>query len=131
MLFTQFYSPAPVSSASRAGLMTGCYPVRVGVPSVIAATSKSGLSPEIPVIPEMLKKIGYATAMVGKWHLGSALQYMPFRRGFDQFFGLPYSNDMWPYGHEVKRGEIPSRKTEKVGELTLMENETPVRDKNA
>nr|WP_262894347.1 sulfatase [Alistipes senegalensis] len=128
MLFTQFYSPAPVSSASRAGLMTGCYPVRVGVPSVIAATSKSGLSPEIPVIPEMLKKIGYATAMVEKWHLGSALQYMPFRRGFDQFFGLPYSNDMWPYGHEVKRGEIPSRKTEKVGELTLMENETPVRE---
>lgn len=108
MLFTQYYAPSPVSSASRAGMMTGCYPTRVGIGGVLPATSRQGLSPDELIIPEMLKKQGYATGMVGKWHLGSSPEFMPMNRGFDEYLGLPYSNDMWPYGHTTKRGETPS-----------------------
>ncbi|MBV5343300.1 sulfatase-like hydrolase/transferase, partial [bacterium] len=84
---------------SRAALLTGCYPVRVGITSVLDPTNSTkllGINPDEQLIPELLKPLGYATACVGKWHLGHAKVFLPPNHGFDEFFGLPYSNDMSP-----------------------------------
>jgi arylsulfatase A len=97
--FNDFYSCSPVSSASRASLMTGCYPQRVGVMGVIGAGSNSGLNPEHVTIAEVLKSVGYATAAVGKWHLGDMQKFLPTNQGFDSYYGIPYSNDMFPSRH--------------------------------
>lgn len=94
--FTNFYSSSPVCSASRASLLTGCYPQRVGIPGVLSASSAQGLKPEHVTIAEVLKSAGYATAAVGKWHLGDQAQYLPTNQGFDSYYGIPYSNDMFP-----------------------------------
>ncbi len=93
--FTDFYAASPACSPSRASLLTGCYPTRVGVPQVLNPDSPTGLNTAETTIPELLKPLGYATACVGKWHLG-VNNLMPLAHGFDTFFGLPYSNDMWP-----------------------------------
>lgn len=93
--FTDFYVGSPGCSPSRASLLTGCYPTRVSVPQVLGPESKTGLNREETNLANMLKRRGYATACVGKWHLGVG-NLMPTRQGFDKFFGLPYSNDMWP-----------------------------------
>ncbi|MFB3825784.1 MAG: sulfatase [Bryobacteraceae bacterium] len=92
--FTQFYSAAPLCSPSRAALMTGRYPVRSGINFVLFPDSEGGLPDSEVTIPEILKKRGYATGMVGKWHLGHLPKYLPTRHGFDSYFGIPYSNDM-------------------------------------
>ena len=92
--FTDFYSASSVCSPSRAALLTGCYPPRVGVPGVLWPNLDGGLPPEEVTIAEMLKEKGYATACIGKWHLGDQPQYLPTTQGFDQYFGLPFSNDM-------------------------------------
>ena len=94
IFMSQFYSPSAVSSASRAGLLTGCYPNRIGIFGALSPNSKVGLNPKELNIASMLKSVGYKTAMIGKWHLGDAPQFMPINQGFDEFFGLPYSNDM-------------------------------------
>jgi arylsulfatase A-like enzyme len=94
--FTDFYSAGNVCSPSRAALMTGSYPVRVGMTWVLGPGSSVGLNLEEVTIAEMLKSIGYATAAVGKWHLGDDKAFLPTRQGFDEYFGLPYSNDMSP-----------------------------------
>ena len=99
MKFTDFYAASPVCSASRAALLTGCYPQRVGVPGVISAGANQGLNPKNTTIAETLKSVGYATAAVGKWHLGDQPQYLPTNQGFDSFYGIPYSNDMYPSKH--------------------------------
>jgi len=96
MRFTDFYAMSPGCSPSRAALLTGCYPQRVSIPQVLGPDSKIGLNPAETTIAEMLKEQGYATAMYGKWHLGVTTPLMPLNHGFDEFFGLPYSNDMWP-----------------------------------
>ncbi len=94
-VFTSFYVASPVCSASRAALMTGCYPARVGITKpVFFPTDKWGLHPEETTIADMLKSAGYATACVGKWHLGHHKEFLPTRQGFDSYFGIPYSNDM-------------------------------------
>lgn len=100
MRFTNFYAAQAICSASRAGILTGCYPNRIGIPGAIFPDSKVGLNSAEETLPEVLKKKGYATSMVGKWHLGEAKEFLPLQHGFDKFFGLPYSNDMWsvPYG---------------------------------
>lgn len=92
--FTDFYSASAVCSPSRAALLTGCYPLRVGVPVVLWPASKTGLSNSEVTIADMLKEQGYATACIGKWHLGDQPEFLPNKQGFDFYFGIPYSNDM-------------------------------------
>ncbi|OHB63786.1 MAG: arylsulfatase [Planctomycetes bacterium RBG_13_62_9] len=96
MRFTDFYAASSVCTPSRAALMTGCYPQRVGLPQVLGPNAKIGISDEEVTIAQMLKPLGYATACYGKWHLGHLPQFLPTHHGFDEYFGLPYSNDMWP-----------------------------------
>jgi arylsulfatase A len=94
--FTQFYAGNNVCSPSRAALLTGCYATRVGVPGVLWPTDTTGLSLASPTIAEVLKPAGYSTMCAGKWHVGSAAQFMPRSRGFDHYYGIPYSSDMAP-----------------------------------
>ena len=93
---TRFYSASPVCSPSRAALLTGRYPVRTGVVNVLMPSEKKGLSPTERTIPRVLKERGYRTAAIGKWHLGSQKGFLPCDHGFDEFYGVPYSNDMNP-----------------------------------
>ncbi len=94
--FTDFYAAAASCTPSRAALVTGCYPSRVGLPNVLDHTANIGLHEDETTIAEVLKSRGYATACYGKWHLGHHSKFLPTRHGFDEYFGLPYSNDMWP-----------------------------------
>ena len=96
MRFTNFYDAQAVCSASRSALLTGCYPTRIGISGALDHNSKIALNPEEETIAELLKTKGYKTAIIGKWHLGNKPPYLPLQNGFDEFFGLPYSNDMWP-----------------------------------
>ena len=114
LIFTHFYSPQAVCSASRAGLLTGTYPNRLGLAGALSHASKVGISDQEETMAEMLKKKGYATAIYGKWHLGFQPQFLPTRHGFDEFYGIPYSNDMWPY-HPERPDAFP--------DLPLYENE--------
>ncbi len=94
--FTSFYT-APFCGASRAALMTGCYAPRVSLSFNHGPKSVTGIHPDEITIAELLHKQGYATMHIGKWHLGDHPQFLPTRHGFDRYFGLPYSNDMWPF----------------------------------
>ena len=95
-LLTQYYAPQAVCSASRAGILTGCYPNRIGIHNAFMPEAKKGLNPVELTMAEMLKAAGYATAIYGKWHLGDAPEFLPNEHGFEDYFGIPYSNDMWP-----------------------------------
>lgn len=100
MRFTSFYVAQAVCSASRAALLTGCYPNRVGIFGAYNDQAKVGINPDEETIAEVLKKKGYATACFGKWHLGHHHQFLPLQNGFDEYLGLPYSNDMWPVAYD-------------------------------
>lgn len=104
MRFTHFYAAQAVSGASRAGLLTGCYPNRICLPGAPDHQSKNGINDTEETIAEVLKKKGYACAAFGKWHLGHHKQFLPKQHGFDEYYGIPYSNDMWP-NHPT--GEYP------------------------
>ena len=94
MRFTDFYSANSVCSPSRAALLTGCYPTRVNIPGVLFPRHKIGLNPSEITIADMLKNESYATACIGKWHLGHHPEFLPTSQGFDRYYGIPYSNDM-------------------------------------
>ena len=113
--FTNFHAAQAVCSASRAALLTGSYPNRVGIHGALDHTSNHGLNPDETTIAEVVKPLGYRTAIIGKWHLGHHDELLPTRQGFDEFYGLPYSNDMWPH-HPENKNYYPS--------LPLYENET-------
>lgn len=102
MRFTHFYAAQAVCSASRAGLLTGCYPNRIGIHNALNPNAKIALNGEEETIAEILKDQGYKTGMVGKWHLGAKVPFLPLQNGFDEYLGLPYSNDMWPVHYDGK-----------------------------
>jgi len=96
MRFTNYYSGSAVSTPSRAALLTGCYPPRVGLTKVLFPYDTIGLNHAETTIAEIVKQKGYATIAIGKWHLGCQQEFLPLQHGFDEYLGLPYSNDMWP-----------------------------------
>lgn len=108
MRFTHHYAAQPVCSASRAGLLTGCYPNRIGISGALFPHHKVGINTEEVTLAELLKEKGYATGIFGKWHLGHHKEFLPLQHGFDEYLGVPYSNDMWPIkldGTQAKPGE--------------------------
>ncbi|MEN3940337.1 sulfatase [Prosthecobacter sp. SYSU 5D2] len=116
--FTNFHVPQPVCSASRAGLLTGCYPNRIGIHGALSPKATHGLNADEMTLAEVAKQKGYATAAVGKWHLGHLPPFLPTRHGFDEYYGLPYSNDMWPFHPQARPGTYPK--------LPMYENEKVV-----
>ena len=122
MRFTSFYVSEAVCSASRSALMTGCYAQRVGIRGALSPFAMTGLSLEEETIASMLKKQGYNTCMVGKWHLGSIPEFYPLNYGFDEYLGIPYSNDMWPVGYDGKPFEVGYKSI--YPPLPLIENNT-------
>ena len=127
--FTNFVSAQAVCCASRAGILTGCYPNRVGISGALMPDSKIGLNPEEETIAEVLKKRNYKTAAIGKWHLGHQREFLPLQQGFDEYLGLPYSNDMWPVYFDGTRNISPaySRKLN-YPELPLIRNNDKIRE---
>lgn len=114
--FTNFCVAQPVCTASRAALLSGCYPNRLGLAGALNHTSTIGIHPDEMLLPELLKSKGYATACFGKWHLGTRTRFFPTRNGFDVWAGLPYSNDNGPL-HPTIRGIPP---------LPFYDNETVI-----
>ena len=119
-MFTSYYATQPVCSASRASILTGCYPDRIGIHNAYGPGSKVGINPEETTLAEVLKKQGYKTGIFGKWHLGDAPEFMPRKHGFDEFYGILYSNDMWP--KHPQQGTVFN-----FPDIFLYENETPLR----
>lgn len=123
-VFTDFHSATAVCSASRVGLMTGCYPERVSILGALSAFAKTGINADEVTLAELCRTRGYATAIYGKWHLGHHRKFLPLQHGFDEYFGLPYSNDMSPLQAEMIKGisaEEIERK-QKQPPLPLFEN---------
>lgn len=118
-MLTSYYAAQAVCSASRAGILTGCYPNRIGIHNALGPGNTHGINESETTLAEMLKSEGYATAIFGKWHLGHHQKFLPTRHGFDEWFGIPYSNDMWPY--HPQQGPIFN-----FPDLPLYENETVV-----
>lgn len=114
MKFTDFYVSQAVCSASRASLLTGCYANRVGIRGALGPSSKIGIHPDELTLAEVAKQRGYATAALGKWHLGHLPEFLPTRHGFDEYYGLPYSNDMWPHHPTAKFPPLPMIEGEKI-----------------
>jgi arylsulfatase A-like enzyme len=112
--FTDFYVAQAVCSASRAALLTGCYPNRIGILGALSPLSTTGISDDEVTIAQMLQPRGYRSAIFGKWHLGHQPKFLPTRHGFNVYFGLPYSNDMWPKHPTLKFPKLPLLKGEEI-----------------
>jgi arylsulfatase A-like enzyme len=137
MQFTWYYSPQAVSSASRAGLLTGCYPNRIGFSGALMPWAQVGINSQETTIAEILKTKGYHTSIIGKWHLGHLKEFLPLQHGFDEYYGIPYSNDMWPVdfdGVPIQLKDTSSNKmhypilpliegNEKVGEVKTLSDQ--------
>lgn len=124
MRFTDFYVAQPVCSASRTALLTGCYPNRLGITGALGPNANHGLNADEITLAELCKSKGYATAIFGKWHLGHRPQFLPTRHGFDQFYGIPYSNDMWPLHPDlVALPEAAAKRKRGYPDLVIFENE--------
>jgi arylsulfatase A-like enzyme len=115
---TSYYSSQAVCSASRAAILTGAYSNRIGINGAFGPKSKRGINQDELLISEMLKENGYKTGIFGKWHLGDADKFKPTRHGFDEFFGILFSNDMWPFHPEFPNA-FPD-------DLLLYRNEKPI-----
>ena len=102
MRFTNFNVSQAVCSASRSSFLTGCYPNRIGLNGALSPNAEIALNPEEEMIAGLLKENGYKTSMVGKWHLGQKVPYLPLNYGFDEYFGLPFSHDYWPVNYDGK-----------------------------
>jgi arylsulfatase A-like enzyme len=98
--FTDFLSAHGACSASRTALLTGCYANRLNMPQVFNPNSQTGINPDEMTIAELLRQKGYATGIFGKWHLGDLEPFLPLQHGFDEYLGIPYSNDMWPVDYD-------------------------------
>lgn len=124
MCLTSFYSSSPVCTPSRASLMTGCYAQRLDMHLsddggwVLRPVSRKGLNPNETTLAEILKKQGYATACLGKWHLGDQPEFLPTRHGFDYYLGIPYSEDMVP-AHTPSWPPLPLIRNEVVVEAPV------------
>ena len=118
--FTSYYATQPVCSASRASILTGCYPDRIGIFNAYSPGSKVGINPNETTVAELLKEKGYSTAIFGKWHLGDAPKFNPLKHGFDEFYGILYSNDMWPKHPE--QGTVFN-----FPDIELYENDKPIK----
>lgn len=121
--FTSFYVAQAVCSASRTALQTGAFPNRVGILGALGPNATHGIADGETTLGELLKGRGYATCAVGKWHMGHHPQFLPTRHGYDEYLGLPYSNDMWPVNfdgkpHEGRKSGYPT--------LPLIDGEKPV-----
>lgn len=127
MRFTNFLSAQPVCTASRAGLLTGCYPNRIGMWGALFPRSPLGIHDDEVTLAELLKSRGYATAVYGKWHLGDHPQFRPTRHGFDEHTGILYSNDMWPTGYDGKPNTDPNSVKARFTDLPLMQNNDTLR----
>src|SRR5581483_4364220 len=132
--FTNFCSADPVCSPSRAALLTGRYPTRVGVPRVLFPQDTGGLNLDETTLADVLKARGYKTMCIGKWHLGRPPQFLPTSRGFDEYFGIPYSNDMNPrvlmHNTEVIEqtadlASLTARYTERAERFIAQSNRSP------
>ena len=117
-----FYSAQAVCSASRAGLLTGSYPNRIGISGALNPKATFGLNKNETTIAEMLKPLGYKTAIFGKWHLGHHPEFLPNNHGFDEFIGIPYSNDMWPVDYEGKQVSADHRLAKRYPQLPFFKN---------
>ncbi|MEK6548205.1 MAG: sulfatase [Bacteroidota bacterium] len=122
--FTHFLSAQAVCSASRAGLLTGCYPNRIGISGALFPNSKIGINASEETIAELLHSNGYVTGMFGKWHLGDRKDFLPMQHGFDEYVGIPYSNDMWPVDYDGQKAIAPSNKS-RFPLLPLIRNNEP------
>jgi len=117
---TSYYAAQPVCSASRGAILTGSYPNRIGIHNAFGPNSNSGINHDEYTLAEMLKENGYNTGIFGKWHLGSRKEFFPTNHGFDQFYGILYSNDMWRWHPEYPEG-YPE-------DLLLYKNETSIKE---
>ncbi len=122
--FTHFLSAQAVCSASRAGLLTGCYPNRVGISGALFPNSKIGINDSEETIAELLHSNGYATGIFGKWHLGDSKNFLPTQNGFDEYVGIPYSNDMWPIDFDGQKAPQTSSRFQ-FPRLPLIRNNEP------
>src|SRR2546426_10777979 len=125
-IFRNFHVAQPVCSASRTALLTGCYPNRLGIHGALGPRSKVGISSDEMTLAELVKQRGYATAIFGKWHLGDAPQFLPLRHGFDEYFGLPYSNDMWPLHPDRLKLPADDPKRKNYPELVMYDGDKVV-----
>ncbi len=128
MRFTQFYAAQGVCSASRAALLAGVYPNRIGITGALFPGDAHGIPAQEELLPELLRAAGYRTGMVGKWHLGDHEPYLPLQNGFDDYLGLPYSNDMWPVGYDGTSPPEPGAWRAKAPVLPLLDGSTKVRE---
>ncbi|HEY0769988.1 MAG TPA: sulfatase-like hydrolase/transferase, partial [Sphingobacteriaceae bacterium] len=117
--FNSFYTPQATCTASRAALLTGCYPNRINMYGAFGPGQPIGLNPDETTLAELMKSAGYKTRMVGKWHLGNNPRFLPTKQGFDDYLGLPYSNDMWP-GTSDGKPATPEQNKSKWPKLPLL-----------